>query len=215
MVKKMGLMDKLFGHKCEFCNETRTKETNAEGKYICNDCEVIQEMNTEQKKTCPICSNEMKKEIIEGIIIDRCQEQEGEFSKGYFLALKKIKALLIGKWNKCSYCKGELRDLHKKCEMYEEQKNDWICYRNGLRVRSEQLKMEQLKLKDSFDTNSVVEKVHEIIDWINDYEKEGKEFKQKVEDIIEKQHKMREIEHKGLMGMLDLQKNMFSKLKED
>lgn len=68
----MSLIEKIFGKKCENCNKERTK-TIYEEKYLCEDCQLKAKMEKEEKVKCPKCSELLKKEIIEGVVIDRCQ----------------------------------------------------------------------------------------------------------------------------------------------
>lgn len=78
----------LFGEICVRCGNKRTKET-IEGLPTCDQCALMVKSTREEKRHCPIDGAQMNKEVVEGVIIDRCASCGGIWLDGGELELVK------------------------------------------------------------------------------------------------------------------------------
>jgi hypothetical protein len=70
------VLSAIFGEKCIRCGKKRTK-SNFEGLPTCADCEVNIRAEREEKRCCPFDGAEMKKEVVQNVIVDRCSSCGG------------------------------------------------------------------------------------------------------------------------------------------
>lgn len=68
----------MFGREeCTYrliCDGRKTRARDEVGQPICDDCSLQREINAEQRYGCPLHRVPMAKEVIDGIVIDRCPE---------------------------------------------------------------------------------------------------------------------------------------------
>ncbi len=61
----------IFGERCLRCGERRTRR-EFEGLPTCEDCEERLRSAAEPSRRCPDDAAEMRKEVVAGVVIDRC-----------------------------------------------------------------------------------------------------------------------------------------------
>ena len=80
----------LFGEKCVRCGNRRTKR-EVEGVPTCESCEAALQTRaraeTEDARECPIDGTSMGKDVVLGVIIDRCSSCGGVWLDGGELEL--------------------------------------------------------------------------------------------------------------------------------
>jgi len=76
---------KLLGEKCARCGEARTRQSY-EGIPTCESCEELLEArkraDAEDRRGCPVDGEAMAKDVVLGIVIDRCPTCKGVWLDG-------------------------------------------------------------------------------------------------------------------------------------
>jgi hypothetical protein len=79
----------IYGENCHRCGQKTRRIQNEEP--TCGHCIAIIESRHEEIRQCPVDSTNMKKEIIQNIILDRCPKCSGIwFDKGEFESFEQL-----------------------------------------------------------------------------------------------------------------------------